>query len=92
MIPVRVMASWKWDGLLAGGGVGDEKGFARVDELVKVFELFNEPLVDFLTACGVKDEGGEVLRLGPFEGVFSDFDEILFGSIGGVAGNLNLVG
>lgn len=43
---------------------------------MEFFELGDELFVDFLTTSGIENEDGAVLDLGPFEGVFSDFDEV----------------
>jgi hypothetical protein len=40
------------DRLLAGGGVGDEQGFLRLEEGVQALELLDEFFVDFLSAGG----------------------------------------
>ena len=80
------------DGLLSGGGVGNEEGFSGFEEFVEIFEFAEELGVEFLATCGVEDDDGAVLVFAPLEGVFGNFDEIFFVRFWGVAGDFDLLG
>ena len=44
------------DGFLAGGGVGDEEGFDRLDGAGDLFDLVHHPVVELDPAGGVDDD------------------------------------
>jgi hypothetical protein len=64
------------NGLLTGGGVGDEEGLLRFDEFVELLELLDEGAVDFLAARGVENDDGGVARFLGFESLFGDLEEV----------------
>lgn len=78
------------DGLLSGGGVGDEECFLGFEEVVEAFEFGDEAFVDFLAAGGVEEEDGALLGFGPDEGFLGDFEDVGFAGGGGVAGDVDL--
>ncbi len=78
------------NGLLAGGGVGDEKGFFRCEKGVQFFELGDEVVVELLATSGVEDDDAVVLGLCPSQRVLGDFDEVGLGGGRGVAGDFRL--
>ncbi|MFT6594614.1 MAG: hypothetical protein ACJAT3_000580 [Akkermansiaceae bacterium] len=80
------------DGLLTGGGVGDEEGLTGVEEFVKGLEFVEEVGVEFLAAGGVEDDDGAVLIFGPFDSAFGDFDEVFFSFFGGEDWDIDLLG
>jgi hypothetical protein len=80
------------DGLLTGGGVGDEKSLAGFEEFVEVLEFGEEGIVEFLATGGVEDDDGVILVPGPLDGFLGDFDEVGVSGIGKEAGDSDLLG
>ena len=80
------------DRLLAGGGVGDEQRFARLEEGGDTFQLLDQGVVDFLAAGGVEDDGGGILGFQPFDGAFGGFEDVFFARFRGEHGHADVVG
>ena len=78
------------NGLLTGGGVGDEEGFFGLNELMELLKLFDEEVVDFLATGGVENDDGGLARFLGFESLFGNFDEVFFTGLGGKDGNFAL--
>ena len=64
--------------LLAGGGVGHEQHFLRLQKFAQTLQLLHERLVDFLPAGGVEDLHVARCLARPLERELRDFQHILF--------------
>jgi len=80
------------DGLLAGGGVADEKDFLRIEEVFEALEFLEEGLVDFLAAGGVEDLDVATGFVAPGEGLPGDFEDGFFVPGGGENVDVDLAG
>ncbi len=65
------------DGLLAGGGVGDEQHLAGIEKLLQALDLLDERLVDLLAAGGVENLDVAGLAFRPLEGEPGGFLHVL---------------
>ena len=59
---------------------------------MELLEFVEKLRVELLATGGVENHDGAILGLAPLQGLLGDFDEIFFGRIGGVAGNVDLLG
>ena len=72
-----VEVSGNANGLLAGGGVGDEEDLAGLKEGLEVLDFLDEGLVDLLAAGSIKNLDIAVLGLSPLKGEAGAFLDVL---------------